>query len=211
MRGSNEHSGAFIARYSRLMLLADLQITHSKMIGAIRIRLRPEIVKLLSTHRVVDLDSLNVACACIEDGLQAEKAAEKLRRGHTGTSNEDRSSKAYKSGDRKQESKKSQDVKKQTITCHRCNRPGHIRAECLASKNKEGEELKDKALCSPPKRNVNVIATECVDEPEPEVTVGKVKGPADQSAAPSKPNCPTGRRTEPETIRYPIWLFMCHI
>lgn len=89
----NESCTSFIARYSRLSALSDPTVSSAKLIKAIRIRLRPEIVRMLPSHRLTSLRELNMAYANIEDGFKATDAAERLRKS---TSTEPSSSKKNK-------------------------------------------------------------------------------------------------------------------
>jgi len=113
---NNESCSSFIARYARLIQLSDPTVSQSKIVNSIRIRLRAELVERLSSHAITDLESLNIACAGIEDGIKASRSAELLRR-KTTTASTSKSGQYQQGEDRPQ--------KKNHPICSRCERPGH--------------------------------------------------------------------------------------
>lgn len=140
----SESCGGFISRYARLLLLSDPNISQARIVNAIRIRLKPEIMDRLANIHVTSLESLNSACSEIEDGIRSQKSIDSQRRDASGGAKDPKRSakQPYKKNEDKTRPNRKDTSSK--ITCHRCKRPGHVKADCFALKNVNGEELKDK-------------------------------------------------------------------
>jgi len=161
MQGANESSSAFIARYARLMVLSDQAASQSKMIAAIRIKLKPEILERLPSHSVHTVEDLNLACSAIEDNLRASRMGERFRQNRATPDDSRRALRPRTSMVKKEKFARSKTGNQQPSSseakCLRCNRPGHRRAACFATKEADGSPLTDNAPARPPVKTAAVV------------------------------------------------------
>lgn len=174
--GDNDSCSNFTARYARVLMLSDLYASPSKMMNVIRICLRPEFIERLSSHRLLDLEDLNLACSNIENGLRASSAADRLRKNLVSSHD------LKKKGDIPAKAKAHQpksdgQPKNEQSSCFRCGRKGHIKSECFALKRKKGSELKDQVPRKPTlplrRANVNAVAENDNIEEKPSILITK--------------------------------------
>lgn len=166
----NETSTSFISRYARLATIADPNISQEKMVNAIRIRLRPEIMERLTSHHLIyNLEDLSLACISIEDNLRALRLTDRSRKESKSNTKNERSDKPYNKS-RNRKDKQDTKNKKSSLTCYRCRRPGHKKEDCFATKDSEGKELKDAPPKKPPPRK-KVNAVDTWEDEEPPVII----------------------------------------
>lgn len=165
-----EDCGRFIARYARQHMLAVSNVSQSKLVNAILVRLRPEFVERLSNHVVGNIEELNLACSAIEDGIRTSRAAERFRKeahspngpgGGQKRGGQDNRGGRGSRGEQGQRSRPHQDLRsgqrnndgsrqQRPTQCERCKRSGHQKVECYASKDKDGKDLRNRAPRAPP-------------------------------------------------------------
>jgi len=171
VQSATESCSSFIARYARMLKLSDPSASNTKLLNALRIRWRQEIIERLSNHQLATLEDSSQACSNIEDVLKASKTATKS---HPVNQQNDRQKKEVPRHERRKpfppkKEKHSEPAK----TCNRCHGGGRVRQDYFAAKDKNGEILRDAApkRPPPPKQNINTINNTASGDEKPNIVV----------------------------------------
>lgn len=187
-QGDREKATIFIPRFMRMVQLVDPSKPEDELVEVIRSKLRDEYQEKLVLTNTYTIEQLNDACLKIEASIELSKAGKNSKSGpgfrskrSDAGSNKEPGAASKGSGpkfqSRSPKSKEGgQTPKKDGVrTCYKCDRKGHVSADCRASTKWNGEPLNVK-----PTSKVNVIG-QTASSPSKAEIVSKIRAAGSNS------------------------------